>query len=142
MARARWLTLLVCAVISVPAVMAGTVARASSGSCRVLSVSALPLVKREARYRALTGLPPGTPLTASLPHRYGICGTTHYAFQFVSVARGVHLSYQEQVAQQDHSAIWRQNAGGRWVNEGIDNLCDLAPHALLNDWHVLGVKCS
>jgi len=141
MMRTRSLTPLVCAAIAVSALTAGTAARASSGSCRALPVSALPLATLEASYRTLTDLPPGTPLTASLPHRYGICATTHYAFQPMTVARGVHLSYQEQVDQQDHSATWRENADGTWINEGITSLCAQAPHALINDWRLPGVRC-
>jgi hypothetical protein len=140
--RSRLLALGICAAIPASVLMAGQAAQAASGPCRVLPVSTLPLAKLEASYRKLTQLPAGTPLTAFTPHRYGVCDTTHYAFQPMSVATGVHLSYREQVAQQDHSPIWRQSAGGAWVDEGIDDLCALAPHALIDDWHVAGARCS
>jgi len=125
------------------AALAGLAASGSASAatpCRALAASALPLGQLESSYRRLTRLPSGTPLSASGPRRYGICGTTHYAFESLTVARGVHLSYQEQVAQQDHSPVWREPAGGRWLDEGINAICNLAPHALLNAWTV-GVHC-
>ena len=107
----------------------------------MLPASSLPLPKLEASFRKLTLLPAGTPLAPSGPRRYGVCGTTHYAFEPLSAARGVHLTYREQVAEQDHSPVWIERAGGAWVDEGIDAVCRLAPHALLNAWRV-GTRCA
>jgi len=109
-------------------------------SCRVLPASSLPLPKLEASFRKLTLLRAGTPLAPSGPRRYGVCGTTHYAFETLSAARGVRLTYRQQVAAQDHSPVWIQHAGQSWVDEGIDNICNLAPHALMNAWRI-GTRC-
>lgn len=116
-------------------------ARTASATCHVLSPGSLPLGRLEASYRKLTMLPANTPLTPTGPRRYGACGGTHYAFELLTPARGVHLTYREQVAQQDHSPVWKQPASGAWVDEGLDALCNLAPHALLNAWHV-GARCG
>jgi hypothetical protein len=45
------------------------------------------------------------------------------------------------VAQQDHSPSWVQRTRGRWVDEGLDGLCKLAPAALINLWKV-GSACK
>ncbi len=110
-------------------------------SCRVLPASSLPIAKLEASFRKLTLLRAGTPLATSGPRRYGVCSTTHYAFETLAAARGVHLDYRQQVAGQDHSPVWIERAGGPWVDEGIDALCRLAPHALLNAWRI-GTHCT
>ena len=34
--------------------------------------------------------------------------------------------------------MWIERAGGPWVDEGIDALCRLAPHTLLNAWRDRG----
>jgi len=83
----------------------------------------------------------GTPLTASGPRRYGACGTTHYAFETLFAARSVHLDYRQQVAAQDHSPVWIEHAGGPWIDEGVDAVCRLAPHALVNAWRI-GTNCG
>ncbi|MGD1051439.1 MAG: hypothetical protein ABR947_10240 [Solirubrobacteraceae bacterium] len=114
---------------------------AATGRCRTLSAGQIPFAALETAYRKLTGLPPATKLSRTQPQRYGVCGTTHYAFALLIVAQGVKLSYREQVAQQDHSPIWVQRPGGEWVDEGIDSLCRLAPPALINLWKV-GAKCG
>jgi hypothetical protein len=114
---------------------------ASAGKCRSLSASAIPFTALEASYRKLTGLADGTALTKTQPQRYGVCSGTRYAFVLLVVAKGVKLSYRQQVAQQDHSPIWVQHANGQWVDEGLDSLCDLAPAALINIWKV-GVSCK
>ena len=122
------------------ALAAGAPAGAAQ-SCRVLPASSLPLPKLEASFRKLTLLRAGTPLAPSGPRRYGVCGTTHYAFETLSIARGVHLTYRQQVAAQDHSPVWIERAGGAWVDEGVDAVCALAPHALLNEWRI-GTNCA
>ena len=94
----------------------------------------------EASYRKLTGLPAGRPLNGSQPRRYGVCGSTHYVFELFTVRTTKGLSYRQQVAQQDHSPIWKQQPGGHWVDEGIDSLCKLAPAKLINIWKV-GQTC-
>jgi hypothetical protein len=118
-----------------PAAQAG-----SAGRCGALSASAIPFPALEASYRKLTGLAPGTPLMKTQPQRYGVCAGTHYAFVLLVVARGVKLSYRQQVAQQDHSPVWMQRANGQWVDEGLNGLCALAPAQLINLWKV-GVSC-
>ena len=70
-----------------------------------------------------------------------MCGDTHYEFARLVVAAGVKLVYRQQVAQQDHSPIWVQRTRGRWVDEGLDGLCKLAPAALINLWKV-GSACK
>ena len=110
-------------------------------SCRVLPASSLPVAKLEASFRKLTLLRAGTPLAPSGRRRYGVCSTTHYGFETLAAARGVHLDYRQQVAGQDHSPVWIERAGGPWVDEGIDALCRLAPHTLLNAWRI-GANCS
>ena len=122
------------------ALAAGAPAGAAE-SCRVLPPSALPLPKLEASFRKLTQLRAGTPLTPSGPRRYGVCGSTHYAFETLSIARSVHLTYRQQVAAQDHSPVWIDRTGAPWVDEGIDDVCRLAPHALLNAWRI-GTHCA
>ena len=107
----------------------------------MLPANLLPIAKLEASFRKLTLLRAGTPLAPSGPRRYGVCGTTHYAFETLAAARGVHLDYRQQVAGQDHSPAWIERAGGRWVDEGIDALCQLAPHPLLNAWRA-GANCG
>jgi hypothetical protein len=68
------------------ALAAGAPARAAQ-SCRVLPASSLPLPELEASFRKLTLLRAGTPLAPSGPRRYGVCGTTHYAFETLSPPR-------------------------------------------------------
>jgi hypothetical protein len=116
-------------------------ARISSVQCHELTAAKIPFAALEASYRKLTGLASTTRLAKTQPQRYGVCGTTHYAFALLVVAKGVKLSYRQQVAQQDHSPIWVQNAKGSWVDEGLDDLCKLAPSALINLWKV-GVTCK
>jgi hypothetical protein len=115
-------------MLGVAAVAAASPARISGVKCRELSAASIPFGALEASYRKLTGL-------------YGICGTTRYAFALLVVAKGDKLTYRQQVAQQDHSPIWVQNAKGTWVDEGLDDLCKLAPAALIDLWKV-GVSCK
>jgi hypothetical protein len=129
-------TLVTAAALSSPAPGAA----AETVGCRALSPGQIPFAELETAYRKLTGLPPATRLSKTQPQRYGVCGSTHYAFALLIVAPGVKLSYREQVAQQDHSPIWVQRRGGQWVDEGIDSLCRLAPPALINLWKV-GASC-
>ena len=56
------------------------------------------------------------------------------------MAKGVKLTYRQQVAQQDHSPVWVERSGGQWVDEGLDTPCRLAPAALINLWKI-GVRC-
>ncbi|MGA2756459.1 MAG: hypothetical protein ABSF58_03810 [Solirubrobacteraceae bacterium] len=128
-------------VLGVAAAAGASPARVSSVRCRELSAASIPFPALEASYRKLTGLAPNTRLAKTQPQRYGICGTTRYAFALLVVAQGVKLSYRQQVAQQDHSPIWVQNAKGTWVDEGLDDLCKLAPAALIDLWEV-GVSCK
>ena len=121
--------------------LAASAPAGASASCRVLPASSLPLPSLEASFRKLTLLRAGTPLRASGPRRYGVCGTTHYAFETLFAAPGVHLNYRQQVAAQDHSPVWIRRTGGPWVDEGIDAVCRLAPHALLNAWRI-GTRCG
>lgn len=118
-----------------------TPAAVAASSCRSLSASQIPVAKLEASYRKLTGLKPGTPLAGSEPRRFGVCGSTHYAFELFTVAKGVKLTYPQEVAQQDHSPVWRQKPDGQWVDEGLDEPCMLAPAALINLWKI-GAACS
>jgi len=128
-------------MLGVAAVAAASPARISGVKCRELSAASIPFGALEASYRKLTGLAPNTRLAKTQPQRYGICGTTRYAFALLVVAKGDKLTYRQQVAQQDHSPIWVQNAKGRWVDEGLDDLCKLAPAALIDLWKV-GVSCK
>jgi hypothetical protein len=113
---------------------------ATPAGCRALSAGQIPFAALEASYRRLTGLPAGTKLSKTQPQRYGVCGSTHYAFALLVVAQGAKLTYSQQVAQQDHSPIWLRKRGGAWVDEGLNSLCKLAPPALINLWKV-GVRC-
>ena len=113
----------------------------STPKCQSLSASKIPFSALEASYRKLTGLGSKTPLARTQPQRYGVCGATHYAFALLVVAKGVKLTYRQQVAQQDHSPIWIQKQGGQWVDEGLDSLCKLAPAQLINLWKV-GATCK
>lgn len=128
-------------MLGVAAVAAASPARISGVKCRELSAASIPFAALEASYRKLTGLAPNTRLAKTQPQRYGICGTTRYAFALLVVAKGDKLTYRQQVAQQDHSPIWVQNAKGTWVDEGLDDLCKLAPAALIDLWKV-GVSCK
>jgi hypothetical protein len=120
---------------------AGAPTAVAASACRSLSASQIPVAKLEASYRKLTGLGPGTPLAGSEPRRFGVCGSTHYAFELFTVAKGVKLTYRQQVAQQDHSPVWRQKPDGQWVDEGLDEPCNLAPAALINLWKI-GTTCK
>jgi hypothetical protein len=122
---------------------AGTASQslAANASCKALGASQIPVSKLEASYRKLTGLAANTRLAGTLPRRFGVCGSTHYVFELFVVAKGVKLDYRQQVAQQDHSAIWKQKPNGQWVDEGLDSLCKLAPPTLINIWKV-GVTCK
>jgi hypothetical protein len=125
------------------AVVTSALAATSRGravKCQELSAGEIPFAALEASYRKLTGLQPHTRLSKTQPQRYGICGGTHYAFALLVVPSGVTLTYRQQVAQQDHSPIWKQKPNGHWVDEGVDSLCNLAPPALINLWKV-GVTC-
>lgn len=115
-------------------------AAVAAPACRSLSASKIPVAKLEASYRKLTGLAPGTPLAGSEPRRFGVCGSTQYAFELFTVAKGVRLTYHQQVAQQDHSPVWRQKPDGQWIDEGLDEPCGLAPAALINLWKI-GATC-
>ena len=123
------------------AAAAATESLAASPGCRQLAASGIPVSKLEASYRKLTGLPANRPLQGSEPRRYGVCGATHYVFELFTVKNTKGLSYRQLVAQQDHSAIWKQKPDGQWVDEGIDSLCNLAPAALINIWKV-GDSCK
>jgi hypothetical protein len=116
-------------------------AAVTAAACRSLSASQIPVAKLEASYRRLTGLGPRTPLAGSEPRRFGVCGSTHYAFELFTVAMGVKLTYRQQVAQQDHSPVWRQKRDGQWIDEGLDEPCKLAPAALINLWKI-GATCK
>jgi len=144
--RARFLTrgaVTVGAVLAAAAALVAASAPASLAagvSCKELSAGEIPVAALEASYRKLTGLPANTRLSKTQPQRYGECGGTHYAFALLVVATGVKLTYRQQVAQQDHSPVWVQKPGGQWVDEGIDEPCNLAPASLINLWKV-GVTC-
>ena len=129
-----------CAAMAAAAAVFLAATAAASPSCRVLSTSQIPVAKLEASYRKLTGLPANTRLSKAQPQHYGECGGTHYAFALLVVPTGVKLTYRQLVAQQDHSPVWVQKRGGQWVDEGIDNPCNLAPASLINLWKV-GVTC-
>jgi hypothetical protein len=114
---------------------------AAGAGCKDLGASKIPVAALEASYRKLTGLPPKWPLKGSEPRHFGVCGSTHYAFELFTVKNGKGLSYRQQVAQQDHSPVWRQKPNGQWVDEGLDNPCKLAPPPLINIWKI-GVACK
>jgi hypothetical protein len=114
---------------------------AATSACRELSTSKIPVAALEASYRKLTGLPAKRPLSGSQPRHFGVCGATHYAFELFTVKSPKGLSYRQQVAQQDHSAVWKQKPNGQWVDEGLDDPCKLAPPALINIWKI-GVACK
>jgi hypothetical protein len=133
----------VVAILAAVATVAAASAPASlaAGSCKALSASKIPVAALEASYRKLTGLPANRPLNGSQPRRFGVCGATHYAFELFTVKSAKGLSYRQQVAQQDHSAVWRQKPNGHWVDEGLDNPCKLAPPQLINIWKI-GDNCK
>jgi hypothetical protein len=132
----------VAATLVVAAAPAGASApRDASAKCQVLDAKSIPFGQLEAAYRKLTMLGPKTALAKTQPQRYGVCSGTHYAFALLVVAKGVKLSYRQQVAQQDHSPIWVQRPGAQWVDEGLDSLCKLAPPSLINLWKV-GARCK
>jgi hypothetical protein len=120
---------------------AATQAAAASPGCKELSASQIPVSKLEASYRKLTGLPANRPLRGSQPRRFGVCGATHYAFELFTVKSTKGLSYRQLIAQQDHSPIWKQKRNGPWVDQGIDAVCKIAPHALINIWKI-GATCK
>ena len=132
---------LAAAVVAAAGPAGASAPRDASAKCRVLSASAIPFAQLEAAYRKLTMLGAKTPLAKTQPQRYGVCASTHYAFALLVVAKGVKLSYRQQVAQQDHSPIWVQRPGAQWVDEGLDSLCKLAPPQLINLWKV-GAHCK
>ena len=144
--RARYLkrpaVLLVAAlaVASGVAAVTATQSPAAGSTCKDLSASKIPVSKLEASYRKLTGLPANRALDGSQPRHFGVCGGTHYAFELFTVKDTKGLSYRQQVAQQDHSAVWKQEPSGQWVDEGLDDPCKLAPPALINIWKI-GVAC-
>jgi hypothetical protein len=136
------LAALLATLVTVVALASPAPARtATPAGCRALSAGRIPFAALDASYRKLTGLPAGTKLSRTQPQRYGACGSTHYAFALLIVAAGVKLTYGQQVAQQDHSPIWVQKRGSKWVDEGLDSLCKLAPPELINLWKV-GVTCK
>jgi hypothetical protein len=111
-------------------------------SCHTLSASAVPLAELEAVYRTATRLPAGTPLVSAGVVYYGVCGTTYYAVDDIGVAPGVHLSYWEQVDQQDQEGFWSREGRGQWIDHGwYGSLCDVAPAALVDAWHIPGTSC-
>ena len=116
-------------------------ASAPAAKCHVMPASAIPVAKLEASYRTLTHLAANTPLVAAQPQRYGACGSTYYAFDLFTVAKGAKLTSVQQIAQEDHSPIWSSAAGGRWVDAKLASLCTLAPPALVDLWAV-GVRCD
>jgi hypothetical protein len=120
---------------------AGATGAAASTNCKVLSVGSIPAGALETAYRTLTHLGSKTALVASEPRRYGSCGTTNYAFDLFTVAKGVKLTPSQLIAQENHSPVWHQVAGQKWVESGLASLCKLAPHALINLWNV-GVGCA
>jgi hypothetical protein len=129
------------AVGSLLALAAAPQSIAAASACKGLSASKIPVATLEASYRKLTGLPAKRPLNGSEPRRFGVCGSTHYAFELFTVKSAKGLSYRQQVAQQDHSAVWKQKPDGQWVDEGLDDPCKLAPPALINIWKI-GVPCK
>ena len=135
--------LLVAALAVGASAAAGTASQslAAAPSCKELSANKIPVSTLEASYRKLTGLPANRALSGSEPRHFGVCGGTHYAFELFTVKSTKGLSYRQQVAQQDHSAVWKQKPGGQWVDEGLDYPCKLAPPALINIWKI-GVACK
>ena len=129
------------AIGAVGAASAATQSLAASPGCKQLSASEIPVAKLEASYRKLTGLPANRQLQGSEPRRFGVCGATHYVFELFTVKNTKGLTYRQLVAQQDHSPIWKQKPNSRWVDEGIDSLCNLAPAALINIWKI-GDTCK
>ncbi len=124
-----------------PARLSANTVRSASAGCHVISAAKIPFGQLETSYRKLTGLGSKTPLARTQPQHYGACGATHYAFVLLVVAKGVKLTYRQQVAQQDHSPVWVERSGGQWVDEGLDTPCRLAPAALINLWKI-GVRCK
>jgi hypothetical protein len=114
---------------------------AAAPGCKDLSANKIPVSALEASYRKLTGLPAGRALNGSEPRHFGVCAGTHYAFELFTVKNTNGLSYRQQVAQQDHSPVWKQKPDGHWVDEGLDDPCKLAPPALIKIWKI-GVACK
>jgi hypothetical protein len=139
--RIPTITLLVTVAAAAALAAPSPVGASAPPKCQALSASKIPFSALEASYRKLTGLATSTRLAKTQPQRYGVCGSTHYAFALLVVAKGVKLNYRQQVAQQDHSPIWVQKSGGQWVDDGLDSLCKLAPAKLVNLWKV-GVSCK
>jgi len=133
-------TLLAAAALALALAAAAPAGANARPKCQNLAARRIPFGALEASYRALTGLPSSIPLSRTEPRHYGVCGATHYAFALLVVATGVKLTYRQQVAQQDHSPIWIEKPGRAWVDEGIDDVCNLAPAQLINLWK-LGVTC-
>src|ERR1700689_1613389 len=104
------------AALAIVAAASAPASLAAGGSCKALSASKIPVAALEASYRKLTGLPANRPLNGSQPRRFGVCAGTHYAFELFTVKSAKGLSYRQQVAQQDHSAVWRQKRSGQWVD--------------------------
>src|ERR1700691_4286853 len=121
MKQAAPLAVAILAFAAVLAAASAPTSLAAGPSCKELSASKIPVAALEASYRKLTGLPANRPLSGSQPRRFGVCGSTHYAFDLFTVRSTKGLSYRQQVAQQDHSAVWRQKRNGQWVDEGLDN---------------------
>ena len=142
-------TILIAAVLTIavtaaalPAVGAASPRTHASATtnCKALATGSLPTAALETAYRTLTHLGSKTALVASEPRRYGSCGATHYAFDLFTVAKGVKLTPSQLIAQENHSPIWHEIAGKKWVESGLASLCKLAPPALINLWKV-GVSC-
>jgi len=108
--------------------------------CVQLASGGIPQAKLEASYRKLTLLGANTSLVASQPRRYGACGSTHYAFELLTVNPKAKLTAVQRLAQQNHAPLWHQNAGGQWIDPPLASLCKLAPTALIKIWSV-GVTC-
>ena len=53
----------------------------------------------------------------------------------------IKLTPRQQVAQEDHSPVWVERSNQQWVDEGLNDVCKLAPAALINLWKV-GVTCK
>jgi hypothetical protein len=110
--------------------------------CHTLSATAVPLAELEAVYRTATRLPAHTPLVSSGVVHYGVCGITYYAVDDIGVAPGVYLSYWEQLNQQDQEGLWSREGRGQWIDHGwYGNLCDVAPAALVDAWHIPSTSC-
>ena len=123
------------AIAAVAGEASGATATSAGASCRVLPAASLPLPKLIASYRSQTTLPARLALAVTGPRHYGICGSTHYAWALFGAAPRVHLTVHEQVLMQDQSAVWREAAGKRWVDEPEDQVCTL-PRALIDAWKV------